>query len=299
MVAIVLVNYNGANDTIDCVKSLQKLTYTNYKIIIVDNKSSDDSAEKLAQFSDAEDIVFLRADKNNGFSAGNNIGIQYALNKLHSDYIWLLNNDTVVEPTALSALIEGFKDPKNSNIAITTAKTYYFKNKTMLWYAGGSISSRTARTEHWSYGAIEGDKNLSKEKSKVVTFVSGCCMLIKREVFDRVGTLDEDYFLYEEDADYCLKVLAAGYQMLYCPRAIIYHKVNASTGKSTGLIQYYSVRNKYWLIKNNYKGLNKFTALTYSTLQMLVRCMKHELDLKYYFKGLNDYRKGKWGKQFI
>lgn len=297
MIAVVLVNYNGAEDTIDCIQSLQQLQYKDYKIVVVDNKSTDDSINKLSSFDTKGIIKLLKADENNGFSAGNNIGIQYALDVLHADYIWLLNNDTVVMPESLSELLKGFES--DNNIGITTAKTFYWSNKSMIWYAGGAINNKTSRTEHWRYGEIEKKECPRLERNTPVTFISGCCMLIKREVFEKVGNLDEDYFLYDEDSDFCLRTTAAGYTLMYCPNAVIYHKVSASTGKITGIAQYYSVRNKLWLIKKNFKGINNLIALCYANLQMWFRCMKHEIEWKYYKKGLNSYLSGEKGKSTI
>jgi len=293
MVAIVLVNYNGADDTIDCVRSLKNLKFTDYRIIVVDNKSTDQSVKKLSMLSSDGSIVLLKAEENNGFSAGNNIGIHYALDTLRADYIWLLNNDTVVQEDSLTGLLEGFHH--NDHVGVTTAKTYYYKNKSLIWYAGGNINKITSRTEHWDYGKFEHQNN-KKAKPISVTFASGCCMLIKKDVFSKIGDLDESYFLYEEDTDYCLRVTSGGYAIVYCPDAVIYHKVNASTGKSSGTVQYYSIRNKYWLIHKNYHGINKFIAMLYSSLQIWFRCMKHELDWKYYTKALKAYLRGETGK---
>lgn len=286
MVAIVLVNYNDANDTIDCVQSLLQLQYKDYRIIVVDNKSTDESLQKLKELDAKGTIKLLQADENNGFSAGSNIGIQFALDSLQADFIWLLNNDTVVTQNSLTQLMKGFEG--NCNIGVTTAKTYYWSNKSMIWYAGGAINSKTSRTEHWHYDEIDQD-TLGSEKNVPVTFVSGCCMLIKKNVIEKIGYLDEDYFLYEEDCDYCLRITAAGYTLVYCPDAVIYHKVSASTGKASGIVQFYSVRNKMWLIKKNFTGRNKLTAICYANLQMWFRCMKHEIEWKYYRKGIKAF----------
>lgn len=297
MVAIILVNFNGAKDTIDCIESLKELTFKDYIIIVVDNKSTDNSARILRMYTQKNSIVFLEADENKGFAAGNNIGIAFALKKNDVDYIWLLNNDTIAKKNSLGELIKGFEE--NKNVGVTTSKIYYEKNHSMIWYAGGSINRHTARSEHWQYGKIESaDEALADRSYQAVSFVSGCSMLIKREVIERVGKMDEEFFLYEEDADYCLRIADAGYTLIYCPKAVIFHKVNASTGKVSGTVQYYSVRNKYILIKKNYKGLNKILALAYSSLQMWYRCFKNELDWKIYKKGLLSYIKKETRKKF-
>lgn len=292
MVAIILVNYNGSKDTIECIQSLQSLNYNNYTIIVVDNCSTDDSIEKLQKAQQLFEFKLLKSSKNNGFSAGNNIGINFARNELKADYYWLLNNDTLVEPDSLEELIRGFNYQKK--VGITTARIYYNSNRKMIWYAGGNISHVTARTEHWHYGEINPQIDVNNYQD--VSFASGCCMLISREAIDKVGLLDEGYFLYEEDSEYCLRLYEHGLKIIYCPKSIIYHKVSASTGQSSPISQYYTVRNKYRLIQQHYKGINKTIAYIYSTMQIQFRCLKRELDWKYYQEGKKAYIRGERGK---
>lgn len=290
MVAIILVNFNGADDTIECIKSLDKIEANDYEIIVVDNCSTDDSLARLEQQKDEFSFTLLKANSNLGFSAGNNIGIRYAMEN-HADYYLLLNNDTVVEPDFLTKLLDGFGC--DETCGITTSKIRLFSCKDVLWYDGGSMSRKTARTEHWNYG--EKDNNTSKELEHV-TFVSGCCMCISNAVIDKVGMMNEDFFLYEEDAEYCRRVIDAEFTMIYVPDSVIYHKVSASTGKGSPMSQYYTVRNKYILIKENYKSLNKLTAYAYNTLQMLFRCIKKEMSFKWYSKGMRAFLRNEKGK---
>ena len=290
MVAIVLVNFNGADDTIECISSLESLIYKDYQIIVVDNCSTDDSPGKLKVAQQNHRFILLTSQENRGFSAGNNIGIKYA-QEHNVDYYWLLNNDTLVEPDTLDQLLEGFSN--NSACGVTTGKIYYEKNRSVIWYAGGSMNPHTARTEHWSYGKEDEDEATYPQK---VTFVTGCCMCISSQVIDKIGMLDESYFLYEEDAEYSFRICEAGFDIVYIPDAVIYHKVSASTGQASPLSQYYTIRNKYRLIHQHFKGINKWIAYLYSTLQMFFRCFKGELNLKYYFLATKAFRNTEAGK---
>ena len=146
MIAIILVNYNGAEDTIDCIKSLSRIKNVEYEIVVVDNKSTDDSILKLKDFQKISKFILIEADCNKGFSAGNNIGIRYEAN---ADYYLLLNNDTVVEPDFLNKLIYEIKE--NPRCGATISKILYYSQPDTIWYAGGSFNRKTARSEHYHF----------------------------------------------------------------------------------------------------------------------------------------------------
>ncbi len=284
-VSIILVNYNGFKDTIDCLYSLRNLTYKNFEVMIVDNASTNDSAEEIKPAL-TENEVLLEADENRGFSAGNNIGIRYAMDN-GADYCLLLNNDTVVEPDFLGLLIEAFRIYPKCGLSI--GKILYESQRDVIWYAGGSLNLKTARTEHWHYQEKISEEN---DKMQKVTFATGCCMCLSAEAIKKVGLMDEDFFLYEEDADYSIRFINAGYEIFYVPQARIYHKVSASTGSKSGIAQYYTIRNKYKMIDKNFSGFNKVTAKTYSTAQYLFRCAKGQLDFEYFKMGFKAYKAG-------
>lgn len=287
MVAIILVNYNGAEDTIECIRSLSAIQNIEYEIVVVDNKSTDDSVSKLKCFQKSKEFTLLEADCNNGFSAGNNIGIAYASN---ADYYLLLNNDTIVEPDFLRKLLGVIKN--NPRCGGVIPKILYYSQPDTIWYAGGSFNRKTARSEHYRFN----QKDTIEEISREVTFASGCCLCVSREVINKIGMLNEDFFLYEEDTEYCYRMNEAGFDIIYVPEAVIYHKVSASTGKGSSLSQYYMVRNKYSLIRMHFKGVSKVVAYLYCTAQFLFRCIKKEQDFKYYKAGVKAFIQHEIGK---
>lgn len=291
MVSIILVNFNGAKDTIECIDSIEKTSEKNYQVIVVDNQSTDNSVELLEKAKEKHDFILLKSPVNNGFSAGNNLGIKYAL-KHNADYILLLNNDTIVAPGFLSELLKPLSE--NENCGATIGKIYYEQERNRIWYAGGSLDATTARTEHWHYDQID---SLETNKEQSVSFATGCCLCIPVRTLNKVGLLDESYFLYEEDADYSLRITRAGYEIVYNPKSIIYHKVSASTGRTSPVTQYYSIRNKYRLIKQFYKGYKKLIAYSYNTLLFTIRCLKGKLKFKYFFLGLGAFCSGEKGKR--
>lgn len=283
LVFIIIVNYNGADDTIDCLKSLRNITYNRFKIIVVDNKSTDDSIIKLMNFSEVEFKLIL-AKENKGFSAGNNIGIEYA-KKNNADFYLLLNNDTVVEPGFLEPLIRQFLE--NNNVSATIGKILYESDRKKIWYAGGNINLFTTRVVHNHFDEID---NIIDNSIQKVSFATGCCLCLSRDIVNDIGYLDEEFFLYEEDVDYCFKILKRKYNIYYVPESVIYHKVSSSTSKARGLSQYYIVRNKLLNIRKHVEFKYKFVAYSYVALMILNRIRKREFNLKYIMWAISDFK---------
>ena len=279
-IAVIILNWNGWKDTIECLESLHQINYLNYNVIVVDNASSDDSLKKIRQYckgeieiesaffkyskrnkpleiiehtiEESEDIecnstgmTLIKSDLNYGFAEGNNIGIRHALNTLNSDYILLLNNDTVVDANFLEELIK--VSQSCDNIGFVSPKTYYydFNNKRdVINFAGGSLNMIKGQSQ--SIGVDEVD-NGQYDEIRTVEYGEGSCLLVKREVLEKIGLFDTKYFAYWEEADLCIRGYKAGYKSVYVPKAKIWHKVSASTDDATKL--YYYTRNKFWFMQ--------------------------------------------------
>jgi len=245
---IILVNYNGIKDTINCIKSIKKNEkILNYKIIVIDNASTDDSVEKLRNF---EGIIFLESKENLGFAKGNNLGIKYALEHDCKSVI-LLNNDTEIEKNALSALDKIAYE--HEDVGITGSRIMYYDNKNLVNYCGGYIDWRKAVSIH------EGEKQKylgDNIEFRYTDFITGCCMLIKRDVLQKVGLLPEEYFMYFEDTDYCVNALHSGYKLAINENSVIYHKVSASSG---GEESEFSIK---WGTRNRLIFINKYQKYT-------------------------------------
>ena len=289
-VSIILVNYNGYRDTIECLQSLREITYTNHEVIVIDNASTNESVKEIRDFI-CEGEFLIPSEVNGGFSAGNNIGIKYALDH-EADYCLLLNNDTLVEPDFLSALMSVSEDKGRK--AVITSKILYNSDRDRIWYAGGDINGITSRTIHYGMG-MKDDGNYNQQKK--VSFITGCCMLIPREIIERVGLLKEEFFLYCEDLSYSIEIKRAGYSMIYEPKSIIYHKVNASTKKITDAIIYYSVRNKLYIIRWYYTGLRRIIALLYQMMEIVKRLLCREYKWCIVTQACGDFVCGKTGKR--
>ncbi len=249
-VAIILVNWNGKNDTLACLTSLYALTHPriNASTIVVDNGSTDDSVSAIRKrFPDVE---VIETGKNLGFAGGNNIGIRHAM-KAGADFVWLLNNDTVVDKNALSALVDVFGE---STVGIGGSKIYFapgreyhrerYKEKDrgrVLWFAGGLIDWNNMYASHRGVDEVDRGQYDNVEETP---FVTGCSMMIHKKVFEKVGLLDERFFAYLEDLDFCLRVKHAGYKLLYVPGSVVWHANASSSGVGSDTHQYYMTRNR-------------------------------------------------------
>lgn len=289
MIHIILVNYNGWKDTEECIHSLKGSTYTDYEILVVDNGSTDDSVEHLRKLV-GDRVVLLEAGANLGFSGGNNVGIRYA-QKHGAQHILLLNNDTLVAQDMLEKLVDASR--RHEDQAVITAKILYAAQPEVIWYAGGRFDGRTGRTEHT--GIHETDAG-QYGREREVSFISGCCMLIPAEVLDNVGPMEEEYFLYCEDLDYCCRIARAGYPMVYEPSAVLYHKVSASTGQASDTVTYYTVRNKCRILGRYIAPGNRWMAKVYFWLETGKRVLTREYRWHVVKRATRDAREGRWGK---
>lgn len=224
-VSIVLLNYNTTSDTIDCIESLSKIHYDNYNIIVVDNKSREEEISKLEIYlKDKQKCKLIKSDENGGFAKGNNLGIRYS-QSINSDYVLLLNSDTEVEPDFLGYLVDSIEENPNK-VALSIGKIKYFSEKNKIWYGGGAIDWNKCIGLHFGEGEFDKEEYNVK---KSISFATGCAILINMSL-DIDLELPENYFMYFEDVDYSARMIEAGYEIIYEPKSVIYHKVGASGG---------------------------------------------------------------------
>ncbi|MGN0684561.1 MAG: glycosyltransferase family 2 protein [Gemmiger sp.] len=234
-VGIVISNYNGWQDTVQCLESLQKQTYRNFEIILLDDASTNDSVQQLQKHL-TENTVFLPQEANSGFAAVNNVGMRRALAD-GCDWVLLLNNDTVVAPDFLETLLR--ETPAG---AVSCPKMLFLDPPDEIWFAGGELDRATGKVKH--LGGHEKDGPAFAEK-KQVSFITFCCVLLPRQVVEEVGFLDETLFMYCEDVDYCIRLADAGVPLWLLPDARIWHKAGGSAGGMLSV--YYITRNTLYL----------------------------------------------------
>jgi GT2 family glycosyltransferase len=251
LVCIILINYNTYADTVECVKSLREMNYSNYRIILVDNASKDAPTIKHDAYLNANCDIIL-AEHNKGFSAGNNIGIRYAQEKYDPDFFWVLNNDTVVEKDSLSLLV-ATAERRISEVGLVTGRIHCYSQRDQVDCCGGRFDYECGRASYYPKSEPVHDE---------ITFAIGCCWLIPRHTIENIGYLDEKFFMYAEDTDYCCRIYLAGYKILYCDESIIYHKISASAGRCSDFTAYYMMRNDLYVMQryatNKWKAWYKF-----------------------------------------
>lgn len=242
LVFIIIVNFNGLKDTSECINSLLKLVYDKFQILVIDNNSEDNSEEELS--SNFPKIKVIQTGNNFGYAKGNNIGISYALEH-GAEYLWLLNNDVIVDKDSLGSLIDRYA--QSDNAAIVGSKILNYYNHEMIDYAGGIFNMKNGMTYHINRNEI--DKKICEEKLINTEFITGCSMFLSKEIFNIIGFMDENYFLYCEDVDWSIRARLKGYDLFVVPTSKIYHKISSTTRREKGIITYYKTRNTLYLLQ--------------------------------------------------
>jgi len=248
-------------------------------------KNTEECLKSLENLEyDNFDVMAIDNTKDNrGFAGGNNAGIKQALEK-GADYILLLNNDTVIEPGFLKTLIEAGEGDKK--VGILGPVIYEYKTD-KIHFNGGKVN--------WLYTE-------SRHIAGVTDYITGACMLVKREVIEKIGLMDEDYFLYCEDVDWCLKARRAGYKCIVVPEAKIWHKVSSSAKAESFSYIYYHTRNGLLLAKKNapffikiLASLNSFLVYGKQMIKLIILPSKNKWS-KAIMLGIKDFYKRKFGK---
>jgi GT2 family glycosyltransferase len=274
-VFVIIVNWNGYKDTEICLASLEKIEThdIDLQVIVVDNGSTDDSVSRIRKKFPW--VRVLPTGENLGFTGGNNVGITYA-RQHQADFVWLLNNDTFVDAHVLN-ILKTFRD---SHVGICGSKIYfapghefhltrYKENERgkVLWYAGGLVNWDNMYASHRGVDEVDGGQYDTEEET---SFVTGCSMMIRASVFDKIGMLDDRYYLYLEDLDFCLRAKRAGFSLRYVPSSVLWH-VNAGSSSRPGnpLQQYYQTRNRL-LLGFRYAAMRIKIALLREAVQFLL-----------------------------
>ncbi len=263
-VAIIILNWNGYKDTIMCIESLKKLGYSNYKIIIVDNFSKENEGSRIKE--KFHDIHLIQNKNNNGFSKGNNIAIKWAKDNGY-EYVWILNNDTIVDKDSLKYQVRHLK---RKEVGAVGSKIKFFDSN-KIWSRGLYLIKFQLFPPGLKFfsNIDEGkeDHYSNTETAKEVQYISGCSMLIKLSLNSIY--FDEEYFCYCEDLDLCYRINKEGYKIIYEPLSIVFHKVSQSSGgeKFNPYTAYYNYRNKLIFLHKVYS--KKITFLLFLPIYFL------------------------------
>lgn len=297
-VFISILNFNGKKNTLECIESLRKISISNFEltVLIIDNGSTEELV--LGDIpSENMDLKLIREEKNLGFSGGHNVGIKYAITR-NADYLLILNNDTYVDKDFLAELLKAAE--KDNSIGILVPKIYFapgfefhkdrYSQKErgkVFWYGGGKMDWANVIGHH--RGVDEVDKG-QYDKAEETEIATGCCMLIKKEVFEKVGLFDDKYFLYYEDGDLSIRAKSKGFKIMYVPNSIIWHKNAGSAGGSGSALQdYYITRNRL-LFGFRYAPARSKLALFRESLSILFRGRQWQK------RGIANFYLGRLGK---
>lgn len=264
-IGIVTVTYNSGDVIGDFMRSLLAQDHPNFTLYVIDNISRDDTLTQVAGFADPR-IVVVANPNNVGIAEGNNQGIRLALRD-GCDEILLLNNDTVFPPDLLSVLTRGLEA---HGCDLITPKINYFDEPQKIWCAGGYVSPwRALASLH--FGINEPDQG-QYGTARRVTYSPTCAMLIRASVFKRIGLMDDRYFVYFDDADFCYRANRAGLALFYTPGVLLLHKVSSLTGgdESPFTIRH-MVRNRVYFIRKHAHSLFKAYCLVFCQLRYWMR----------------------------
>jgi GT2 family glycosyltransferase len=300
-VSVIVLNWNQPKLTVDTINSLLKIQHPNfsYQIFLVDNGSKDDSKEIFEQnFSKNTSISIIYLPDNLGFAGGNNMGIKHAL-ELKYDYILLLNNDTIVQPDFLKFLFDTLEN--DNTIGIVGPKIYfapgfeYHKNRyskkeigKIIWSVGGKVDWNNIIFTN--RGIDEVDIGQYDKPTSKIDKISGCCALIPSNILKKVGFLDDNFYLYNEDDDFCQRVIKSGFKLYYQPKSVIWH-INSGSSRSGGgsMHDYYMTRNRL-IFGFRYAKLRTQFALIRDSIRILL------LGYPWQKKGVVDFYLNRLGK---
>lgn len=232
MVYIIIINFGKPKHTIECLQSIIDNSYKFFRTVVVDISNIDQSVYKLnAWVEEKKDARFkiIHKDENNGFAFANNIGISHSIQNQDCDYLWILNNDTVIEKNSLTELVKFSEGKKDKNkIGFIGSKIMDYENQKIIQNIGGTFNKWTGYSVLIGMG--EKDEGQFDDKKYKIDYVVGASMFFRSSIIDKIGLMPEDYFLYYEDVDWCLSALKAGFINSTCTESIVYHKQGLSTG---------------------------------------------------------------------
>jgi len=264
-VSIVILNLERYELTVDCVRSLLSCTFRDFSIIVVDNGTKHDSVNILR--TTFPGLKVIAVGENLGFNGGNNVGLREALEE-GGEYLLFLNNDTIVDKGFMEPLLKALSEIPGAG-AVSPA-IYYHDFPDEIWCCGDKIN------------LYSGFPTMGKPCRKGLDIIpseyySGCAFLMKAEVLKKIGSFDEDYFLYGDDIDLSLRLRKMGYGLYFIPKSRIWHRTSKTTGSDSYVYMYYTSRASLLLHHKHHTGIKKFFYLSITTAYHLLRGVKRSL----------------------
>lgn len=280
LVSIIVVNYGTSKELAQLLVSLEKSTHQNLEIIVVDNNSNDQNLENL--FLEFPQIILIQSDKNLGFAGGNNLGIDQASGK----FIFFLNPDTEVNSNTIGELVQVLK--KDQKVGLVSPKIKYHHQPKTIQYAGcQQMHPITLQAKPIGKNQID---NGDFDRMLDTAYGHGAAMMTRRDVIEKVGKMNDQYFLYYEELDWCQRIRKAAYKIQYVPSSVVWHKESVSTGKQSPLKTYYLTRNRILFARLHHLGWKHYVSWLYilgiSTPKHLTSNLFKPKQAKAYLSGL-------------
>lgn len=326
-VCIILLNWNGWKDTVECLESIFRQEYNYYTVVVCDNDSQDDSIEHMTQWAQGKlaapislnesllhltnppvnkplefvvldreqaeqgtsrfisPLVFIQTGENLGFAGGCNVGLRYAMNCENFDYIWLLNNDTVIRPDTLSNMVD-YSSKQGVPNTCGSRLVFYDQPETIQAFGGSTYNRWTGRCLCLGWGMSTTTSINAKEYERKMDYVTGASWLLPMSFLHDIGLMDESYFLYYEEIDWCLRA-GKKYQCCYADNAIVYHKQGASIGSENKEHQS-SLLSDFYMFRNQLRITKKFFPFAIPSVYMVL-----------FLQAINRLRRGQWSKSWL
>jgi hypothetical protein len=314
--------WHNSEDMIQCIQSLRGIEYPEMQVVVRDNGSTDGSDERILAWLaeneipcvqyDREEaerggdpgaeakgvggrypVIFIQAGRDLGYAGGNNVALRCIMARADAGYVWLLNNDTVMAPSALAALVRAAE--ADASIGMVGSKLLYYDLPETLQLAGGAMLSpwRGDIRVVASHAPDDG----SWDEPFDVDFICGASLLAKVEALKAAGLMESRYFLYWEDADWGLRARRAGYRLVYCPESRVWHKEGATTGRRSFASDYYWVRNGLHFTLRHYPWFMPLVPLAYCVKFFVLRPLRGEtINARAFWRGLADFVMGRTGQ---
>ena len=292
LIVTVILNTNRRKDTLECLASLEKSNYTNHKIILLDNHSTDGSQQAIRK--SYPDVQLIELKENLGYAGNNNVGIATALEQ-GADWVFVLNEDTIVDPSCLANLAKvGDSDPA---IGIVGPMVYHHDEPNVIQSAGGMLGRKW---ESIHLGKNEPDLGQYKEPH-TVEWISGCAILVRRAVIEQIGMLDPKFFYYWEETEWCLRSSEVGWRIVHVPQAQIWHKGVQRDYHPSPTVTYYSTRNRLLMLAKHRASLRIWLFAWFQIMRTLTSwSIKPKWSSKKdhrnaMWRGIVDFLRHRWG----
>lgn len=326
-VYIIILNWNGWQDTLSALESVLSCDYPAFQVIIVDNASTDVSVKKIIEwantvknidllllteaeavdsnndtvtenFSKRNCLVLIKNNENYGYAGGNNVGIKYVLGRKDADYIWLLNNDTIIQSDALTKLV-CFAESHVTIGAVGSKLKYFDRPEIIQALGGGRFHPWQGMVQQLGNNLFDSETLINTEHFKL-DYITGASFLIKSAVVKDVGLLKEDYFMYSEDIDWSMRITQAGWDLGYCPASVVWHKEGGTAGFRSPLADYYSSRNNLYILQRFFRRYLPVAFCISLCGKILNRIRRRQFkNLLYVFQAYWDFLRGKEGKKDV